>query len=138
MGAVSDVVADLAWVRDAFERPTLRLLHKPQAALVLTVFRTAFGRDMSSVPADRLHTQVDVYLGELRQIGQDTPKGSGRDLCRKWMREQWLTRYDDDGTDRPGTRPGRIGGTSVQRVAGRGPPPRRSPWPAAPGHVAGP
>jgi hypothetical protein len=94
---VSDVVAELARVREAFERPTLTLLHKPQAALVLTVFRTAFGRDMASVPADRLHTQVDVYLGELRQIGQDAPKGTGRDLCRKWMREQWLTRYEDDG-----------------------------------------
>lgn len=96
---MSDIVAELMRVREAFDRPTLTLLHKPQAPLVLTVFRTAFGRDMSSVPADRLHSQVDVYLGEMRQIGEEAPRGTGRDLCRKWMREQWLTRYDDDGVE---------------------------------------
>lgn len=96
---MSDIAAELSRVRDAFARPTLRLLHSKYAALTVTVFRAAFERDQTSIPADRLHTQVDVYLAELRQIGEDVPDGTGRDLCRFWKKRDWLTRTDPDGVE---------------------------------------
>lgn len=98
---MSDIVGELARVRSAFETPTLTLLHKANAAVIIAVFRTAFSRDLRSVPAGRLQDQVETYLGELRLAGvPDVPTGSGRDLCLRWMRDQWLVRdTGDDGTE---------------------------------------
>ena len=45
--------------------------------------------------ADRLHTQVEAYLDELRAAGLDMPPNStGRSLCVAWMRDQWLYRVN--------------------------------------------
>ena len=51
--------------------------------------------------AARLHEQVDTYLDQLRLEGHpDLPTGTGRDLCLRWMRDQWLVRStEDDGTE---------------------------------------
>jgi len=95
---VSDVVGELARVRDAFERPTLRLLDSRKwAPLRIAIFKCSFSRDRRSVPADRLHTQVDIYLGEFSAAGIETPPGKGRALCVQWMRDQWL--YRTNGPD---------------------------------------
>ena len=72
--ALSEIVAELVRVRDAFDKPTLRLLDRKWAPVVLAVFRTTFTRDQRTVPAERLHQQVDNYLDELRLAGQARPR----------------------------------------------------------------
>lgn len=98
---MSDIVGGLARVRGAFEQPTLTLLHQQRAPEIIAIFRSVFARDVPSIPAPRLHDQVEVYLDELRLSGEaDLPVGSGRDLCQRWMRGQWLVlSADDDGTE---------------------------------------
>jgi hypothetical protein len=71
--ALSDLVGELARVREAFGRPTLRKLDRKWAPLVLAVFKIVFTRDQRSIAAERLHTQVDTFLDELRSIGETTP-----------------------------------------------------------------
>ena len=94
---MTEVAGELARVRSAFEQPTLTLLHQRQAPVVITVFRSAFGRDNRPIPTARLHTQVEDHLAELRRAGEaEVPSGSGRDLCQRWMRGQWLVRALDD------------------------------------------
>jgi len=102
-GAVSEIVAELVRVHDAFDRPTLRLLDRKWAPVVLAVFRTTFTRDQRTVPAERLHQQVDNYLDELRLAGKPVPDGAGRVLCMQWLGHNWLVRTrDDDGTEHYG------------------------------------
>lgn len=89
---MAGIVAEYARVNGAYERPTLRLLEYKWAPLVLAVFRTSFARDHRSLPSDRLHTQVDAYLAELAGAGCPVPSEGGRQLCLRWMRDQWLYR----------------------------------------------
>ncbi|MGY1838425.1 MULTISPECIES: DUF3375 domain-containing protein [unclassified Modestobacter] len=100
---MSDIAGELSRVRGAFDQPTLTLLHRGMAPVVIAIFRSSFGRDIRSIPAPRLHDQVDAYLDELRLAGvpaSDLPTGAGRDLCLKWMRGQWLVRSAaEDGTE---------------------------------------
>ncbi len=92
---MSDVVGELARVREAFERPTLRLLDSKWAPLRIAIFKSSFSRDRRTVQADRLHTQVEHYLDELRGAGLDVPLNStGRSLCVAWMKDQWLYRLN--------------------------------------------
>lgn len=92
---MSDVVGELARVRDAFDRPTLRLLNSKWSPLCIAIFKSAFSRERRSVQADRLHAQVESYLDELRAVGADTPaNGNGRALCKSWMNDQWLYRVN--------------------------------------------
>ena len=94
---MSEVAGELARVRSAFEQPTLTLLHQRQAPVVIAVFRAAFGRDNRPIPTARLHAQVEDHLAQLRLAGEaELPTGSGRDLCQRWMRGQWLVRALDD------------------------------------------
>jgi hypothetical protein len=89
---VSEIAGEVARVDEAFGKPTLRLLSRKWAPLVLAVFRCAFGRDHRSVGAERLHAQVDAYMDELRSAGRETPSQPGRALCLQWMNDQWLFR----------------------------------------------
>ncbi|MGZ6753339.1 MAG: DUF3375 domain-containing protein [Nocardioides sp.] len=94
---MSQVAGELARVRDAFNQPTLTLLHQRHAPVVIAVFRAAFGRDNRPIPTARLHAQVEDHLTQLRQDGErDRPAGSGRELCQRWRRGQWLVRALDD------------------------------------------
>ncbi|MGZ4475608.1 MAG: DUF3375 domain-containing protein [Nocardioides sp.] len=94
---MSEVAGELGRVRSAFQQPTLTLLHQRQAPVVIAVFRSAFGRDNKPIPTARLHTQVEDHLDQLRRAGEpEVPAGSGRDLCQRWMRGQWLVRSLDD------------------------------------------
>jgi len=94
---VSEIAGELARVKGAFAQPTLTLLHQRQAPVVITIFRAAFGRSNKPIPTARLHTQVEEHLAEIRVAGeQDVPAGSGREICQRWMRGQWLVRSLDD------------------------------------------
>ncbi len=100
---MSEIAGELARVREAFDKPTLRLLDRKWAPFVLAVFKSSFSRDRSAVQCERLHAQVDAYLADLRSSGTDTPGGTGRSLCVQWMNDQWLYRDvgaadDEDGT----------------------------------------
>lgn len=97
---MSDIVGELARVKGAFEQPTLTLLHQRQAPVIIAIFRSSFARDARTIVAPRLHDQVEAYLDELRLAGEtDVPAGTGRDLCLRWMRGQWLVRSLDDNGD---------------------------------------
>lgn len=97
---MSDIEGELARVREAFDKPTLRLLDRRWASFVLAVFKSSFSRDKQSVQADRLHIQVDAYLAELRSVGEDVPGRNGRALCVQWMNDQWLYRaMGEDGEE---------------------------------------
>ncbi|MBB5640722.1 DUF3375 domain-containing protein [Cryobacterium roopkundense] len=96
---MSDIAGELARVREAFDKPTLRLLDRKWAPFVLAVFTSSFSRDRRSVQADLLHTQVDAYLADLRSVGRDVPSKNGRALCVQWMNDQWLYRETGDGGD---------------------------------------
>lgn len=94
---MSDIAGELARVKGAFAQPTLTLLHQRQAPVVITIFRTAFGRTNHPIPTARLHTQVEEHLAGMRLAGeQDVPVGSGREICQRWMRGQWLVRSLDE------------------------------------------
>lgn len=94
---MSEIAGELARVKDAFAQPTLTLLHQRQAPIVITIFRAAFGRHNQPIPTARLHAQVEEHLAEVRLAGEgDVPAGSGRDICQRWMRGQWLVRSLDE------------------------------------------
>jgi hypothetical protein len=94
---LSQIAGELARVKGAFGQPTLTLLHQRQAPVVITIFRAAFGRDNKPIATARLHTQVEEHVAEIRLAGEsDVPAGSGRDICQRWMRGQWLVRSLDD------------------------------------------
>ncbi|GAA4381903.1 DUF3375 domain-containing protein [Nocardioides caricicola] len=95
---MSEIGGELARVKGAFAQPTLTLLHQRQAPVVITIFRAAFGRNNRPIPTARLHTQVEEHLAEIRRTGeQDVPTGTGREICQRWMRGQWLVRSLDEG-----------------------------------------
>lgn len=94
---MSEIAGELARVKGAFAQPTLTLLHQRQAAVVITVFRAAFGRNNKPIPTARLHAQVEEHLAAIRLAGEtEVPTGNGRDLCHRWMRGQWLVRALDE------------------------------------------
>ncbi|KRF16940.1 DUF3375 domain-containing protein [Nocardioides sp. Soil796] len=94
---MSEIAGELARVKGAFSQPTLTLLHQRQAPVVITIFRAAFGRNNKPIPTARLHAQVEEHLAQIRLTGESlVPEGSGRDLCQKWMRGQWLVRALDE------------------------------------------
>ncbi|HTO00271.1 MAG TPA: DUF3375 family protein, partial [Microthrixaceae bacterium] len=91
-GGVSDEIGELRMVEDAFDRPTLRLLHGKYAAVRVAVLRALFDSERRSIPTDILHVRVGALVDTFRENGIDTPEGTGRDLCRNWMRGKWLQR----------------------------------------------
>ncbi|UUW88875.1 DUF3375 domain-containing protein [Pimelobacter simplex] len=98
---MSEIAGELARVKGAFAQPTLTLLHQRQAPVVITIFRESFGRNNKPIPTARLHTQVEEHLAEIRKAGEtDLPSGTGRDICQRWMRGQWLVRsLDEQGNE---------------------------------------
>lgn len=94
---MSEIAGELARVKGAFGQPTLTLLHQRQAPVVITIFRAAFGRNNKPIPTARLHTQVEEHLAAIRRAGEaEVPVGTGREICQRWMRGQWLVRSLDE------------------------------------------
>lgn len=90
---VSEISGELARVSDAFEQPTLSLLHQRQAPVVVAILNTCFSREMRLVSTARLHVLVEGLLAEMATSGRaDVPSGTGRDMCLRWTNAQWLIR----------------------------------------------
>lgn len=94
---LSEITGELARVAAAFEQPALSLLHRKYAAAVVTIFRTCFARDVRTVASARLHAQVEALLTEMSASGtrEALPAGNGRELCMRWVRDQWLVRSSE-------------------------------------------
>lgn len=95
---MSNEIGGLRVVEDAFDRPTLRLLHGKYAAVQVAVLRALFDSERRSIPTEQLHVRVGALIDTFRENGIDTPAGSGRDLCIRWMRGKWLQRLPAEGS----------------------------------------
>lgn len=80
----------LAAAQRAFARPTLALLNKQSAPLVIAVFDTVFTRGRGAVGGEQMHLEVHTLLAELAASGVDVPAEPARVLCARWVRERWL------------------------------------------------
>lgn len=88
---MSDVLVQWARVRAAFDKPTLHLLSRPDADLVLTVLAASFGGEQDVIAAQDLHVIVDGVLAELAAHHQGEPQDKdGRAFCRDWVERKWL------------------------------------------------
>lgn len=77
----------------ALEAPAVRFLARSKhTAFVVAVFRSAFGADGVQVPTHVMHERVEQAQSELSGEGVDVPVGSGREVCRGWLRDRWLRR----------------------------------------------
>lgn len=74
---MSEAIGEYRLVEQAFGRPTLRLLNG-KGALVQVCVAPRFDRDRRSVPTERVHADIDEILAILREVGVDTPTGTGR------------------------------------------------------------
>jgi len=99
---MSEINGELARVQAAFKQPTLALLSQRQAPVVIAILSACFSRDARLVPTARLHIQVESFLAEIATSGlvSDLPDLSGRDVCLRWTKSQWLIRSTiADGTE---------------------------------------
>ncbi|PZR53639.1 DUF3375 domain-containing protein [Xylanimonas oleitrophica] len=92
----------------AFRSPTLALLHRRHAPLVVTLLGQLFTPERQGVPVADAHAEADEALAHLRAAGHaDLPEGAARDLCRQWVAEGWLVRQVVDARSvRSGEQPG--------------------------------
>ncbi|WP_106269832.1 MULTISPECIES: DUF3375 domain-containing protein [Isoptericola] len=98
-GAVSDVVGQYARVEAAYAQPTLTLLHGSHAPVTVALLRACFSRETTTIETARMHQLVDNHLVDLRNDGHTVPDRTGRELCQKWVKDNWLGRdQNDDGT----------------------------------------
>lgn len=97
---MSDVAVELARVAEAYERPTLKLLRGSTAPAVVAILRACFDDKTHARERAWLEAAVENHLQTLRATGTErVPTGSGRDLCRAWMRGQWLERSEAAGQE---------------------------------------
>ena len=88
----------------AFQNPTLNLLHGRYAPFVVATLSIVFAPDRPTVPIDDAHVEVQEILDGLRASGHDAderrlPGGSGREVCRAWVRGGWLVPQIEDGVE---------------------------------------
>lgn len=98
--------AEAAYARavTAFSTPTLDLLHGRFAPFVVASLTLLFTADRASVAVADAHAEMAEVLDELRAAGHDDedrrlPSGSGRDVCRSWVRLGWLIQQIDDDVE---------------------------------------
>lgn len=95
---MADLRADYERVREALATPTLTLLDRKSAVVVLPLLSTLFDEETIGISIDRFHSAVDGHLAELRSAGYpDIPTTEGKLLARQWVSEHWL--YRDPGRD---------------------------------------
>lgn len=93
---MSTVVRDLQRARTAFEKPTLKLLNQPAAPFVLAVFASLLPAEQSRIGVELCHAKVDAALEVLRAHDPSAPDAPARELCRRWVKSQWLWRADNE------------------------------------------
>ena len=93
---MSTVVRDLQRARTAFEKPTLKLLNQPAAPFVLAVFASLLPAEQNRIPVELCHTKVEAALDVLRAHDPSAPDAPARELCRRWVKSQWLWRADNE------------------------------------------
>ncbi len=94
------IVRDLARARSAVDVPTLTLLGKDWAPLVVAVFTSHFSRETSRVAADRFHVQVEATRDTRRvedarredarrhrTYDQDVMELIAQDYCRDFVKD---------------------------------------------------
>lgn len=98
--------SDAAYQRAAaaFRSQTLGLLHGRYAPFVVTALSLLFTADRSAVSVPDAHVEVGEIADELRAAGHGDderrlPSGSGRDICRYWVRVGWLVPQIEDGAE---------------------------------------
>jgi hypothetical protein len=88
---VADIGPELNRAKAAFDRPTLGLLNKQEAPLVVAIFRATFSRDVTQVIATAFHAHVQTLLEVLSSSGHDVPNPTqSRQLCKDWVKRKWL------------------------------------------------
>jgi len=75
----------------AFSNPTLDLLHGRYAPFVVAALSLVFTADRPTVSVSQAHIEVGDIVEELRTAGYESlPVGTGREICRYWIRVGWL------------------------------------------------
>ena len=88
----------------AFKNPTLDLLHGRFAPFVVAALSLVFTADRTAVAVADAHVEVGEIIDELRSGSQDgfepgLPAGTGREVCRYWVRVGWLVPQIEDGAE---------------------------------------
>lgn len=88
----------------AFKNPTLDLLHGRYAPFVVAALSLMFTAERPAVPVADAHVEAGTFVEELRAAGLDLderriPGGTGREICRYWVRVGWLVPHIQDGVE---------------------------------------
>jgi hypothetical protein len=93
---MSTVVRDLQRARTAYGKPTLKLLNQRNAPFILAIFSTLLPAEQTRLPAEQFHLKVATCLELLREHDPAAPDEPARQLCRDWVKSQWLWRASND------------------------------------------
>lgn len=88
----------------AFRNPTLDLLHGRYAPFVVAALSQVFTADRPAVAISDAHVEVGELADELRAAGVEEterrlPSGTGREICRYWVRVGWIVPQIEDGAE---------------------------------------
>lgn len=84
----------------AFRNPTLDLLHGRYAPFVVAALSLVFTPERPTVAVADAHVEVGDVAEALRAAGHDQlPTGTGREICRYWVRVGWLVPQIEGGLD---------------------------------------
>lgn len=86
------------------ERPAMRLLRGPNAAMVLGFLHRAFKRHLRvAVPEGELQAQLEGYLEELRQADANLYPGSAAEYLNRWCEDThgFLRKYFGEDREEP-------------------------------------
>jgi hypothetical protein len=95
---------DYPEIKLLLERPAMRLLRGPNAAMVLGFLHRAFKRRLRVAVAEgELQAQLDAYLEELRQGAPDLYPGSAADYLNRWCEDThgFLRKYFGEDREEP-------------------------------------
>lgn len=105
----------------AFRNPTLDLLHGRYAPFVIAALSLVFTAERPTVTVADAHVEVGDIAEALRASGEkNLPVGTGREVCRYWVRVGWLVPHIDDSSG-TGTEVYRLSAQAVSalEIAGR-------------------
>lgn len=105
----------------AFRNPTLDLLHGRYAPFVVAALSLVFTAERPTVTVADAHVEIGDLAEDLRAAGVDAlPSGTGREICRYWVRVGWLVPHIDDSAT-TGTEVYRLSAQAVSalEIAGR-------------------